>query len=155
MSEASRKNWDDPEYRQRMVDTHKTRWLSINRSSIAANLSASWTAERKNEHSEYMRSFNSTPERKALISEIFKGVPKSDGHRDKIRKAYLGKPKTKSHKDNLSMEKILRHNPLCEFLDYGKFVAACKNLHSQGKSCSEISRQLNVGWGAVSKALKQ
>lgn len=146
MSESSTRRWSDPNYRQRMSEIHRVRWESIDR----ASLNVGWSDDRKESHSRKLKElYKREPERVLTLSVALAGVPKTEEHKDKISKALQGKVKTMEHRLAVSMSRILKYNPDCEFKDYNSLHQRAMELKELGMTTSEIARQLKINWGAA------
>ncbi len=107
ISESSRKNWSDPVWREKVIQSQKDAW-TIERREAQSKLSKQlWTSERKQNHSEKLSG------RKG--SKLLRGVPKSEEHNRKNSEAHKGKIFTEEHRKRISEARKLQR--VCRLFD--------------------------------------
>ena len=87
IGEASRRAWENPEYRDNMVKKRKSAWTDERRAEQSARL----TGKKRPEHSAALKG------RKAPPDHIFYAPTKSESHKRAISDALKGKPKSPEH----------------------------------------------------------
>lgn len=105
ISDASKRNWQDLDFREKIIKSQNESWTIERRSKNAEQMKKQWTPERRKAHSELMKGHPGT---KAL-----KGVPKTSEHNSKNSAALKGKSKTQEHIDKLKVPK----NRVCRLSD--------------------------------------
>lgn len=92
ISKTSKERWNDPVYKQRVIDAQKERWL-LN-PELKEKQSARLTGKKRPEHSAKLKGHPG--------HDKCKGVKKHDGFGAKVSASLLGKTKSHQHKLNLS-----------------------------------------------------
>lgn len=91
ISESSKARWADPEYRDKVIESHKERWTE----ELRAEQSKRLTGIKRPEHSAKMKGrtghhnsigIKKRPGHGENVSRATKGVPKSEEHKQKLRK---------------------------------------------------------------------
>lgn len=112
MSKCLIERWEDPIYKQSLIDAHKLRWTPELKEKQSKRLTEEfWTEERKLEHSIKMTGQKRTDETKAKMSESKKNM--SDETKAKMSTYWKGKPKSEEHKKKLSIPK----RRVCRIID--------------------------------------
>ena len=148
MSLSGKNRWSNPEHKRIMSESHKERWLSIDRSTLKSK----WNDTSRKEHSEKMKITMSSDHHKERVSKHFSELVRTETHCGKISAALKGKPKSTEHRMNLAFRKIKQNNPDCKFESYFELWSESDRLYGIGYSVVDVSRALNIGWGAA-KAL--
>lgn len=95
VGEQSKLRWSDPEYRARMIATHKKRWTDDLKKRQSDRLKREfWTEDRRLAHSKKLQGRH--------LGGGIRGVPKPVGFGEKISAALSGRTKSAEHLRNLS-----------------------------------------------------
>lgn len=95
LSQMARERWEDPGYREKLIQAHKQRWTNELRTKQSNRLRDEfWTSERRLEHAKKLAG---RPGKGGG-----KGVKKRDGHGNKVSAATRGVPKSEAHRQALS-----------------------------------------------------
>ena len=150
MSTSSKERWSNPEYKSRMSEIHKARWMLVDKESLSVALSESWTDKRKtNQSSRLKEMYANSPDKRIAASKRFSELVRTDEHRGKISAALKGKVKSIDSRINLAFQKIKQNNPDCKYESYFDLWSESARLFSNGCSISDVSRSLKIGWTAA------
>lgn len=121
ISDASNRNWANPDYRQKMSDSQKLSWTPERKAEYSERMKMQWTPERKKNHSEKMKGHKG--------SKALKGIPKTEEHNRKNSESLKGKPKSEEHIAKLKIPK----NRICRLCDrremsVGHFTRWCMSI---------------------------
>lgn len=93
ISKTNKEKWANPEYRNRVVQSHKLRWEN---SDLKEKQSARLSGIKRSEHSKKMKGRSASEDTKQKLRK-----PKHPGHGKAVSIATKGVPKSEAHKEKL------------------------------------------------------
>lgn len=107
ISEAHLELWQDPAYREKMLEARKDSWTDERKQQNSEMMKLLWTPERRAKHSCRLRGHKG--------SRKLKGVPKTAEHNRKNSEALKGRVFSESHRKAISEAKKLQK--VCRLFD--------------------------------------
>lgn len=160
VSEKSKRMWENPEFREKMVKKHKKRWTREMKEKQSERLRTEfWTEERRLEHANKLKGHKG--------HKLCKGVPKHKGFGKLISKALSGKPKTPEHLRALALsrqkdkrifidhlgERYELHSDFSE--KYGVAMNTFRDLDAKITRCTPVYKKLGIDYNYAKNKTKR